>query len=749
MKRRQFLATFAAAAVLPPAARALADDPRSALYLLKNEDWTAYIDPVTLSLAVHAHEVPVIEVSNGVAGRVASHLSFSHTQLAWTWDGGYHITITLDGRDLNITVTADKAGTLDLIDQPASATGRGLILPIGEGAYAPAGSAVWQDFLTGRKNDMSTNEDLSLPLWGMDHGDVTLHWLLTNPFNNNINVRHETGGLALKFSHEFTTLSPSTPMTMTLHLGDTLLAGAQRYRTHLIDSGAYETLEQKIARTPDAQKLIGASHVYLWGNGLLGEADVRDWPGFLKTLNGPSPFAAQLRTRLEGDAVQMLKALPAKLEAWQKSAVIAAVNEALNALGHARWQTDAADSATIVATYPGLRRQVVETFGKSLTPDPAKWGRGLSQKTFADLKAAGLQKLWIGLGDGWEGGLWRPEAVAAAVKAGYLIGPYDSYETAIPPGQRPDWSTAQLGRVAYDTCGVIMKNGTTKAGFQKTGYYTNTLCVTPILKDRVAAIKKAAGYNSLFIDVYATGMVFDDYRPGHEMTMAQNAAADVAAMRWISVDMQMPVGSEDGRAVTTGGVLFAHGMETPVIGWGDPDLQKTKTSPYYLGDWFPSGQPGVFFKPVPMKEPYRTLHFAPEFRLPLYQAAFHGSVITTHHWGYDSLKLTNVTKIRELAELLYNVPALYHLSVETMKTRIPIMQRHDAFFRPLHEALALLPMTGFDWSEDHMVQTTHFGDGSRMVANFAETARKADGLDLPPMSVMARLKGKAPIVYSV
>ncbi|MBW4964706.1 glycoside hydrolase, partial [Sulfitobacter sp. CW3] len=77
----------------------------------------------------------------------------------------------------------------------------------------------------------------------------------------------------------------------------------------------------------------------------------------------------------------------------------------------------------------------------------------------------------------------------------------------------------------------------------------------------------------------------------------------------------------------------------------------------------------------------------------LYQAVFHGSVITTHHWLFDSLKLSNVQAANELTQLLYNVPPLYHLSAATLKQRLPVIQRQDRFFRPLHQRLATQAMT--------------------------------------------------------
>ncbi|ESQ90571.1 hypothetical protein ABAC460_08775 [Asticcacaulis sp. AC460] len=737
MKRRHFLAAGIAAA-LPLTARA-----QTQTITLENPTWRIDINPA--NLAITTKDIPV---SQGVTPHTVSHLTQTTTTAEWTWDDRFKLTCQLIDRDLNITVTATETADLDLIDQPATAFGRGLILPLAEGYYVPAGDPVWRDFMISRMDDVNSSQDLSLPLWSQDHDDFTLTWLLLNPFNNRLLFRKDGDGLAVKLSHSFISLAPTTPMQMTLHLGEgNPIAGALRYRKHLIDTNTYETLESKFAGSPEARKLLGAAHIYLWGNGLLAERDVRDWPLFLKTLRGPSSLPTRLRATFESDATAML-AKVVKPIVYEQSALINAVNAGLDTLARQTWQTDEADTDKLIAAYPALRQEVQTTFGAALTPDAATWGRGLSQATANALTQAGLKKLWVGMADGWEGGLWHPEAVGAFVEAGYLVAPYDSYETAIPPGERPDWATAQLGRHAYESCGIVMKDGSTKSGFQKTGHYTNTICMRPKIETRVAALAKATGFNSWFLDAYATGMVFDDYRPGFEMTMARQAAENEDASRWISQKLGLPAGSECGNATTARGVFFGHGLLTPVIGWGDPDLMKDKTSPYYLGNWFPSEQPGAFFKPVPMKEPYRTVYFKPQTRLPLYQAVFHGSVITTHHWSLDNFKLSNVRTENELAQLLYNAPPLYNLSSGTLKTRLPAIVRQDAFFRPLHETLGTLSLDGFAWlSDDRLVQETRFSDGSRLIANFFAEPRTVAGLNLPAVSITALMTGQAPTTY--
>ncbi|RUQ44148.1 hypothetical protein D8M30_17290, partial [Corynebacterium pseudodiphtheriticum] len=131
---------------------------------------------------------------------------------------------------------------------------------------------------------------------------------------------------------------------------------------------------------------------------------------------------------------------------------------------------------------------------------------------------------------------------------------------------------------------------------------------------------------------------------------------------------------------------------------------------------------------------------------PLYQAVFHGSVITTHHWLFDSLKLSNVRAENALTQLLYNVPPLYHLSASTVKQRLPVMVRQDRFFRPLHQRLATQALTDFRWlTADRQVQQTTFADGTRLVANFA--AEEKDGY--AGRSVTALVAGEKPVVYQV
>lgn len=698
--------------------------------VLNNSLWRVELDRATLAIRVTPAQGSTVQASAGVAAHRVSGLETTADRADWQWDdGAWTLSARLDQRELSLSIRARSAGELSFLRQPGSAMGKGLIWPLAEGHYVPTGNRLWQKFLFDQ-GDFNTTQDLSLPLWGVDHGSFTLNWLMTNPYNNRLTLSAESRALALDASHEFTSLDPTAPMTFSLYLGEAdLLAGAKRYRQWLIEAGIYETLGDKLLKTPEANKLLGASHIYLWGNDLLGADDVRSWPQLLETLRGKERLVTELRDYLDAEATQILSKVQPHLDRYQQTVLLRSLNSALNKKARESWQaTTEPDMQKLASRYGELRGEIATVFAAALTPNPERWGSALSLATIKRLQAAHFQRLWLGLGEGWEGGLWHPEAVRAGVQAGYLIAPYDSYQTALTSSENPEWIAAHLGSRANRNCAIVLKNGEFKSGFQQSGHYTDPRCVRPLLEARIQAIQAKVGFNSWFLDAYATSMLLDSYRPGATLTQAQNAAGNIDASRWITDTLKLPVGSEDGNATTARGILFAHGMQTPVIGWGDPDLSKNKQSPYYLGNWYPPEQPGVFFKPVPIKEPYRTVQFDPATRLPLYQAVFHGSVISTHHWLFDSLKLSNVRAQNELAQLLYNVPPLYHLSAGTLEQRLPLIQRQDAFFRPLHERLATQALTDFRWlTTDRQVQQTTFADGTRLVANFDLQAREIGG----------------------
>ena len=114
-------------------------------------------------------------------------------------------------------------------------------------------------------------------------------------------------------------------------------------------------------------------------------------------------------------------------------------------------------------------------------------------------------------------------------------------------------------------------------------------------------------------------------------------------------------------------------------------------------------------------------------------------MVVSHHWSFDSLKLSDVAADRELMEILYLVPPLYHLNLDEWKRQRERILKHQNFFAPIHREVGFSPMTDFAWlTPDRLVQKTAFGDRMEITANFGSTPFENDQGRVAPRSVTAR-----------
>jgi len=129
---------------------------------------------------------------------------------------------------------------------------------------------------------------------------------------------------------------------------------------------------------------------------------------------------------------------------------------------------------------------------------------------------------------------------------------------------------------------------------------------------------------------------------------------------------------------------------------------------------------------------------------------FHDSVIATHQWGFGSLKFTDDDHARELLELLYNVPPLYHMNLAEWESRKEAIKAHYAFFSPVHREAALLPMSDFRWlNESRLAQRATFGDKIELVANFGDEPFRYEQSTIPGQTIVAKwVESGKTVVYS-
>lgn len=633
---------------------------------------------------------------------------------------------------------------------------RGYILPLFEGSYVPKDDVTWQDFLSER-GPINTTAGLSMPFWGLDLADRTLTYILTNPFNNQIHFNQTlTSGLGMQVSHTFTPNWEERKYGLRISLGAASpVAPAKQYRQWLEQNAEFVSFAEKIEKTPAAEKLLGAAHVYLWGGKLLSQYDVTDWQRFATRLSGDGKVATQIWAQLNAEARKAIREIAQSAHAskYVQRVVSRAISEQLEKpdfYNPTIWteipftsetaQLISRDVSTLSLTEVYRRNCLLfyAAFSETLR-HPDEWGDGLSVKLLEQFAENGLDRLWLGV-DSWQDGFRHPTAVAKAKALGYLVGPYDSYHSIHHPNEKDTWETAQFDFSLYESGAIVNADGTKSRGFKKKGYHLSPLVAQPYVENRVNSIveQMPSDFNTWFIDCDAYGELYDDYSATHPATQLDDMNARLARITWIRDTHNMVVGSEGGAAYSASVLHYAHGMTVPVIGWGDPDM-KSKTSPYYIGGYWPPEGPAVHVKQVPLKPNYLYHYYDPRFRLPLYQMVFHDSVITTHHWGSGSLKFENAIETLALLELFYNVPPLYHLNIDEFSKHKAWIKRYYTFFSPLHRQIGGQAMTDFEWlSEDKLVQRTEFGDAVEIFANFGTDPFRYKGVIIMGRSVVAR-----------
>ncbi|MEZ8095034.1 glycoside hydrolase [Photobacterium swingsii] len=639
--------------------------------------------------------------------------------------------------DNNIIIARNHPMILAWFDLPQKET-QTLYLPFSEGMRIPINNATWGKYLEQNHSGANTTQDLKMPFWTAKNSDRYVTVQLLNATNNRLVFSSTQKQVDMFASHQFTPLNQTEPFDVQISLDDQRLDGAKRYRQYRINQGLATPLAEKIKTTPNVAKMIGASQVYLFGSDGISPEDVvnwwqlKDWYFTRSTLAIPTEANKELKALTQGKDW---------LSHYHKQLLVDSINASLRTKYPAPLPTLTNNGIAAQFKAVQLRKKWLTQHAQPYLNNSKKWGQALSEDMIASLKNSGIHKLWLGL-DNWMPAFYQPEMVDKAKQAGYLVATYDSYNTAIPLGLNDGWLTAQLPNAMRKQCAIELADGTKKKGFRGNGYYLNPICDLKYVQQRVKDIVKYGRFNSLFLDVDGTAMAREDYHAKSNESQMLNGFNN--RMDWIAKNTGVVLGSEDGNSLTTTGTAFAHGLETVGFGWTDKDMKSNKNSPYYLGRWYPDHKPDFFFKSAKVKAPYKTLLFAPQYRVPLYQTVFHDEVINSHHWHSDSLKFSNVQTERDLISMLYNTPAMIHLSRDEAKSvnspRIKALKHYQAGYEPIHQQLWNKQLIDFKWLDNKgNIQQTRFSDGSIITANFSGEPFKYGQDQLAAHSLVAEL----------
>ncbi|MBB4895280.1 hypothetical protein FHS39_004347 [Streptomyces olivoverticillatus] len=365
------------------------------------------------------------------------------------------------------------------------------------------------------------------------------------------------------------------------------------------------------------------------------------------------------------------------------------------------------------------------------------WGQARTAEGVRKLRALGVDRMWLGYDA--DDNPMDAAAVAAAKKAGYLVGPYDSFANGQDPKKSDTPTSAWPDKLYPDFC-VQKADKTPETGFHDRGCYMSSQAFEKAepthhyLADRTRKMT-ANGADSYFLDVDAAGELFRDHSDAHPMTKAQDRANRLARMKRLADDDHLALGSESAGAWANQVLSYDHGSGTPVT----DGLWKAERDKKTWGGYTPAKAPDAFFKPAELPANVAKAMYDPTYRVPLFETALHDSLVNVERWELPYDKLPQQKTDRALLAMLYNTPLNFVIGGDSLEKNGSELAALQKYFSPLHQAAGTEPMTGFrTLTADRTVQRTVFGDGTLTVtANFGTKAH--DGL--PGGCVDAKLKG--------
>ncbi|MFZ7936179.1 glycoside hydrolase [Bacillus thuringiensis] len=677
--------------------------------------------------------------------------------ISWSYpDDQIHVKIEQKESYLNIKLKSTKSEGANEFTWP-KVSAESYTLPLWEGKNIPSNNSDWKQFLKGQ--DFSFIESFSMRFFALNKPKYSIMYIANNMYNDNIHFNADSN-IQFSFKHQYPSINKNKEYGFRLYITDNNpVSMANIYKNYIKETGEFKTLSEKAKTNPNIKKLYGAPHIYFWNHPGISIENIK-WDKFTQKMDEPlTNWIGQLLKQHTEDGSEDFENVMQEISKQtsinksQQKVIVNAMNQILKLEQLYNKDIfsnpDAQTKELLNKGIKNLSEQELYALNKGLikskltdaVDEVSAWEQKESTDVLQDMQKSGIKKAWIGLPN-WANGLINPQMVEQANKLGYLMGPYDSYHSIHEVGNR-DWNTASFkDKTLYEKATISNEKGEKIGGFAGKGRKLNPTLSLPSVKQRVNDIlQNNIPFNSWFVDCDATGEIYDDYSPDHITTQEQDVKARLQRMKYISEEKHMVVGSEGGNDFASHIIAFAHGIETPGI-WPDSDM-KDKQSPYYVGGYkftSPNGAiPELNGKTIPIKPIYKNIYNNPAYSVPLYKLVYNDSIITTHQWGWGSFRIKDEIGNRMLAEILYNVPPLYHIDKNEWEKNKSIITSYLKVWSPFHEKAVTKPMTNFEvLSEDRQVQCTTFGNDMKVIVNFSNQDFKYNNEDI---------KAKTAILY--
>ncbi len=639
---------------------------------------------------------------------------------------GLSLRARVSNGDITLDMTMESPGSVSWPAIPI-AEADGLIWPLADGRYVSTADGAWMRDIA-EEGDHELGH--GLPLWGWTNAGGTVAWATETPYRNAIAV--EKGVLAMK--QTFLCRRGVETHAIALRVSDEAepLLPAFLLRDRLLASGQFKTLTEKLAGLPPGsrERLLGSIQAYLWGKKSISTRDVKPaaYGKLAERLSDGSAFGSRVLGLMDKESKDAVAAFVEDewAGAYAKGELVRGLDAALSAIS---------------------AKELYAKYADCFSP-PQTWGEGISPALVRELTALGIDRARLTLP---ESGFDYAATAKAAAEAGFLFGIYDSYHSIHPKSiwdTDASWETARFTEGLYASGSIMKADGGFYSGYKGKGRLLSPIAAWPYFKARVEKNLALAPLSFYFMDCDAAGEIREDYSPLHPATSEEAATARRERLDWLRSEKSLLVGSEGGDALIDPSILVSEGLFGPVFSW-EEDEYRDKASPFFAGAYWPEGAPAIQFKAMKLKPDSVRRYFDPKTRLPLFEAAFHDSLVITSHWSADALKFAGLECESELFQMLYLAAPMYNLNRDRLADRGPAITANYAFYSPLHRRYGDARLIGFDWlTPDRLVQRTKFEGGLDIVANFSDAAYVYGARTVPARSVLAILPEGAAMVFA-
>lgn len=663
----------------------------------------------TDSLAIKAvHQGKELIVSSGAFATKKSVLRKHVPELA-IWDlPELKLTIVakLVKDDLKLQISSDRSQKLLLLNNKDLHSTEAIILPLFGGVYIPTSHNIWKEFLTKIYPEFNTNTDINLPLISFKQQDKLISIIFMNRFNNFVSIiEQQTKDYQLQVTHDFNNLDPYIPLDIIINVTEfNMLSGAKKYRQVLREKNKLPSLLKK---NNNIYRLLGAMHLFLWGHTPLTPSDINDWSLLRENLQLDTIIPTRLKQHFTKGIINLIS--NDKQYTAQEQSVL------INALNHA--------SHKIANNYQD-QLFILSSVLKNAAADSDTWGGGLSHNMLNQLDKANIKKLWLGFS--------------------ITSFPHQNYNS-IAKAIDHDWLVSPIytaGQLTLNDNPEIYHKCRIKQNDSHANPILNPRCHASYAREFIDKLQKKLWANSLMINHDVFGRVISDNREQHALSERDFTIAVNSKLKWAKRELKGPIATISSNDALVEDATLIYGITNQFI-WHKTGNILADSSEYFLGKHQPSYEPESIFQNKPLHPLLADTVFNYYYRIPLFQAVFNESVITSNHPFIDAFKFKELVAKQLLMSLLHNHPPSINLSLSQLDIRLPTIKKVSGFFAKSHPLLVRKTMETFNHiSSDGSVQEIQYSDGIACVANFANTEYDHNNYTLPALSITLFTKGK-------